>query len=268
MKNKIIKKLIAIIMLIAIILPSISNIVLAATPFSEADLHDKGECGLHLQFKKASGAWTYIVCNFVTYTKNGKEYPAYCLNASLHGVGDVDYDGTLDGRCYFEQFGRREFEKNDPAFCHDFVSEPLSPTLLEVIESIEKYGGFYISRYLISKSEKGRPQSIKDSKPWVNVNFYKAENIAKSFESNKSVKSHLTYGEEYDSALSFITGLCSEELMTEDMFEWTEETDWMGKVYRRNYSYNEEGKIVVSRQIENPETNWERLGFRVVLYIK
>ena len=84
MKNKIIKKSIAIFMLLSIVLSSFFNTVFAALPMNSADLKDNGECGLHLQFKKSNGSWTYIVCNFVTYTLNGKEYPAYCLNASLH----------------------------------------------------------------------------------------------------------------------------------------------------------------------------------------
>ena len=45
--------------------------------------------------------WYYIITTFVTYQKNGVEYPAYCLNKEYPGVGEyddytVDIDAVLD----------------------------------------------------------------------------------------------------------------------------------------------------------------------------
>lgn len=91
MRNKIIKKSVSIFMLLIILLSSISNIVLAETEINEAYIEDKGDCGLHLQYwKESAGVWSYIVCHYVSYNKDGKEYPAYCLQQDLHGVGDTD----------------------------------------------------------------------------------------------------------------------------------------------------------------------------------
>lgn len=95
MKTKIIQKVVAIFMLIAMVISNLSGIVFASTPMKSADLKNKGECGLHLQFKKSNGSWTYIICTFVTYKIDGKEYPAFCLNASLDGVGEAD-EYTVD----------------------------------------------------------------------------------------------------------------------------------------------------------------------------
>ena len=102
MINKIIKKSVAIMMLLSMIFSSISNIVFAATPISEAYIQDRGDCGYHLQYyNQERGAWSYIKCNYVVFNKDGKDYPAYCLQQNLHGVGDqdnytVDIDKTID----------------------------------------------------------------------------------------------------------------------------------------------------------------------------
>ena len=102
MSNKIIKKSVAILMLLSMILSSISNIVLASTPISEAYLEDKGDCGSHLQYWNSDrNVWSYIICTFVTYTENGKEHPAYCLNREYGGVGEYDaYSGKTQTRTY------------------------------------------------------------------------------------------------------------------------------------------------------------------------
>lgn len=85
------KKLVAILMLISIFLSSISNLVFAATEISEAYLVDRGDCGLHLQYWNADkNIWSYVTCTFVTYSENGKEYPAYCMNRGFPGVGEYD----------------------------------------------------------------------------------------------------------------------------------------------------------------------------------
>ncbi len=73
---------------------------------------------------------------------------------------------------------------------------------LEQFESVKKYGGFYISRYNISKSSAGKPQSVKGVMPWVNINFDDAKKVASTIEDNEAVKSHLTFGAEYDSVLN------------------------------------------------------------------
>lgn len=102
MKNQILKKSVAILMLLSIMLSSISNIVFAKSVGDEAYLQDKGDCGYHLQYyNEETGVWAYIICTYVTYNENGNEYPAYCLNREYHGVGEendysVDLTQVLD----------------------------------------------------------------------------------------------------------------------------------------------------------------------------
>lgn len=102
MRNKILKKSVAIFMLLSIIFSSISNIVFAKSVGNEAYLENKGDCGFHLQYhNEEKNGWFYIKCTYVTYSENGNEYPAYCLNQEFPGVGEkenytVDLTQTLD----------------------------------------------------------------------------------------------------------------------------------------------------------------------------
>ena len=90
------------------------------------------------------------------------------------------------------------------------------------LESVKKYGGFYISRYNISKSSEGKPQSVKGVMPWVNINFDDAKKVASTIEDNEAVKSHLTFGAEYDSVLEWFikTEVKTLTEIVEDSTEW------------------------------------------------
>lgn len=135
-------------------------------------------------------------------------------------VGSLDSDGTLDGEHFSQKFGRRNYMKDE--FSYDGFNEVLNGELLEQLESVIKYGGFYISRYNISKSSAGKPQSIKGVMPWVNINFDDAKKIASTIEDNEAVKSHLTFGAEYDSVLEWFikTEVKTLAEIAEDSAEW------------------------------------------------
>ena len=114
-------------------------------------------------------------------------------------VGRLEPEGLLAGS-FSQAFGRRNFEKNVRFFEFD---EPLEGELLDQLESVEKYGGFYISRYNISKGLDGKPHSVQSNLPWTDISFYEAKRIAATIENNEEVKSHLTFGSEYDSVLEW-----------------------------------------------------------------
>ena len=116
-------------------------------------------------------------------------------------VGSLDSNGTLDGVSFTEKFGRRNY-RNDK-FSEGGFHERLTNELALQLESVKKYGGFYISRYHISKSSKGKPQSVKGVMPWVDISFNQAKKVASTIEDSETVKSHLTYGAEYDSVLEW-----------------------------------------------------------------
>lgn len=98
--------------------------------------------------------------------------------------------------------GIKDYQNNEFSECK--FHEKLTEELKLQIESIREYGGFYISRYNISKDRKTvNPQSVKGEKPWVNINFNEARKLASIIENNEVVKSHITFGAEYDSVLEF-----------------------------------------------------------------
>ena len=135
-------------------------------------------------------------------------------------VGSLDSNGTLDGEHFSEKFGRRNYMNNK--FSDAAFNEVLNGELLEQFESVKKYGGFYISRYNISKSLAGKPQSVKGVMPWKNIDFYDAKKIASTIEDNEAVKSHLTFGAEYDSVLEWFikTEVKTLAEIVEDSTEW------------------------------------------------
>lgn len=116
-------------------------------------------------------------------------------------VGSLDANGTLDGVSFTEKFGRRNYRNN--GFSEGEFHETLTGQLALQQESVKKYGGFYISRYNISRSLEGKPQSVKGVMPWVNIDFNYAKNVASTIEDSETVKSHLTFGAEYDSVLEW-----------------------------------------------------------------
>ena len=132
-------------------------------------------------------------------------------------VGSLDSNGTLDGKDFSEKFGRRNYMNNE--FSYDEFNEALND---ELLESVKRYGGFYISRYNISKSSEGKPQSVKGVMPWVNISFDDAKKVASTIEDNEAVKSHLTFGAEYDSVLEWFieTNVKTYAKIAVDSTEW------------------------------------------------
>ena len=136
-------------------------------------------------------------------------------------VGSLDSNGTIDGYTFDEKFGRRNY--HDFEFSERYYHEVLTDELSLQLESVIKYGGFYISRYNISKNkETGKPQSVKGAMPWVDINFDDANKIASTFENNEAVKSHLTFGAEYDSILEWFikTHARTQREIVNDSSEW------------------------------------------------
>lgn len=83
------KKLVYVLLILMTILPSLMQTVsLAVTDISSAQVQNGGDCGYHLQFWDSDKSrWSYIITTFAYYEQNGTQYPAYCLNRDLPGVG-------------------------------------------------------------------------------------------------------------------------------------------------------------------------------------
>ena len=143
-------------------------------------------------------------------------------------VGSLDEDGTLDGDNFSEKFGRRNYHED--MFSQREFHEELEGDLQKQLESVKKYGGFYISRFNISESAEGKPQSVKGVMPKVNINFNEAKIAAAMVEEGDEVKSHLVFGAEYDSVLAWLikTGAKSLEMIAENSASWGNHWDTDG----------------------------------------
>ena len=135
-------------------------------------------------------------------------------------VGSLDSNGTLDGEHFSEKFGRRKYQNGK--FSDDEYNEPLSSELLEQLESVKKYGGFYISRYNISRTPDGKLQSVKGAMPCVSIKWDDAKEAASTIEQSSEVTSHLTFGAEYDSVLEWLikSGAKSRKEIVENSIDW------------------------------------------------
>ena len=84
MKNKLMKKTMAILMLLVTLLSVIiNNISFASTEISQAKITLRGRCGEHIRLKENGSP---ISGSYVEYEENGVKYPAYCLDRDLPGV--------------------------------------------------------------------------------------------------------------------------------------------------------------------------------------
>lgn len=214
-------------------------------------------------------------------------------------VGCLEANGTLDGQHFDQQFGRRNYCKDN--FSEKGYYEPITEEFKKQCESVKKYGGFYISRYDISKNiQTGKPQSIKGEYPWTNLTQIQAIKIAGDMENGSElVSSHLLWGSEYDSVLEWfikskkrtereiccryargvnqvyrtgqkrdreVNAICD---FSENVWKWTQERHHRNSeavVLRGGYCYN--GYPAGYRWGTNSGDAWDRYGFRSALYIE
>lgn len=110
----------------------------------------------------------------------------------------LEANGTLDGVSFTEKFGRRNFRNVE--FSESEFHEPVTGELALQKESVDKYGGYYSTRYDISQDEEtGKPRSIKGADPWTNIDYPTMHEIGSIiFKSETITSSHLMYGAEYD----------------------------------------------------------------------
>lgn len=125
-------------------------------------------------------------------------------------VETLDNDGTLDGTTFDQKFGRRRFsgdrwleERGYQTYVKDCYIEPYVGELVAQCESVKKYGGFYVSRYNISKRIGMPPESGEREYPLININYLDAMKFASEVETGRNVTSHLLYGAEYDTVLAW-----------------------------------------------------------------
>ena len=143
-------------------------------------------------------------------------------------VGLLTANATLDGIHFNEKFGRMNYQNNQ--FLEREYHEPLVGELLLQKESVDKYEGYYSSRYNISKDEEnGKPRSVKGAEPWTNIDFSAAKKVASTMVENKTVTTHLMYGAEYDTREKWAI-----EVGTVTIYEITKDSTELGNYFNNN----------------------------------
>ncbi len=131
-------------------------------------------------------------------------------------VGLLTANSTLDEIHFKEKFGRMKYIRK---FSKSEYHEPLVGELLLQKESVDKYDGYYSSRYNISKDEEtGKPRSVKGVYSWRSVDFLTAKEVASTMIESETLTTHLMYGAEYDTREKWAieTGAVTREELVED----------------------------------------------------
>lgn len=110
----------------------------------------------------------------------------------------LEENGSLDGVTYDRKFGARDYGYSGTP------SRKIPEGLLAQAESVEKYGGFYISRYPVSMDDDGSPCSVAERMPHTMVTRVAAKKVAAAFPGGSDVIAHLPYAAEQDSMLAWL----------------------------------------------------------------
>lgn len=117
-------------------------------------------------------------------------------------VGALSADGSIDGKNYDKQFGCRSYGYRREDECG--FGRRGDAEFTAQLESIEKYGGFYITRYAVSHGEDGKPVSVANAAPWTMINRRDAQAAARTFENTDGLASHLPYAAEQDCVFAWL----------------------------------------------------------------
>ena len=82
-----------------------------------------------------------------------------------------------------------------------FMEETGSSEYTDMVDSVSRNKGFYISRYEASQKDSATAQSKRGQNPWVNVSQLDAKTASSNMKT--SINSHLIYGIEWDSVLQW-----------------------------------------------------------------
>ena len=112
-------------------------------------------------------------------------------------VGLLTANAMFDGIHFNEKFGIMNY-LNDWTLVREYNKTLVSELLLQK-KSVDKYEGYYSSRYNISKDEEtGKPRSVYGADPWTRLNYFSAEKVVSTMVESKTVTTHLMYEAEYD----------------------------------------------------------------------
>lgn len=107
----------------------------------------------------------------------------------------------------------QERYRNNPIYrCEDAAVNAVQ----QEMKSMQKYHGFFVSRYYISKTENGIPMSVKGNKPWTSVDYIEARTASYTLEDSQEVHTHLLFEQECISMIQWINKSGTKLLETSD----------------------------------------------------
>ncbi len=133
-------------------------------------------------------------------------------------IGALEKNGVFKGK--LEKFGRRP--NLDKPFDESGYYEEDSQELEEQFEMVKKYGGIYISKYLISKHVIFREQSAVKQIPLVNISIDEAREVIKEAFETEKVGAGVVTASLYDSILELLIelGVKTTDEIVKDSSNW------------------------------------------------
>ena len=237
--------------------PNDKELIITARDFEKTVIHygDYKKPPIPYGYKHVEGEW--LTGFVIERSSDGSQFVWV-------PVGGLDSNGVSNDNHYDKKFGRRfSYTGETLELPTELYLEKLTPELKKQFESVEKYGGFYISRYYISHVGSDY-KSVGSTLNMTNLNYYEAVAIASSIEIGKDVSSHLLYASEIDSEIQWINQF---KIESKDILidEWTKEMTYGEDAVIRP---RDERRFSFERIAVSPFTKSRTNGFRVALYIR
>lgn len=126
-------------------------------------------------------------------------------------VNMLPANGTFNGKRFNKKFGKRNFYRNRRAnkkmevqWKNKYFSTDKSIEFENQVKSVEKFGGFYIGRYMCSYATGEKLKVVKDAEVYTASYTYGIYCIERTSQNwGRGVSAHIIYGEEYDSVLQW-----------------------------------------------------------------
>ena len=186
------------------------------------------------EYKDSNGDIAYIPSDFKVSSKNDEQ----TISTGLVVIGPdgsefvwVPTTTTKFERVNFAPSGiwNSSYELSDTKSSYAYYDETESSEYINMKNSVEKYGGFYIGRYETSKSDTDSVPSVKkittsdNGRIWVNISPQDMKIVCNNmYHDNETVRGFLPYGINFDTTLQWLvdSGAKTEEDIRVDSTSW------------------------------------------------
>ena len=177
-------------------------------------------------------------------------------------------NGTVDRISFNKSFGARKFNETDLSNLKE-CSDSMSVSAINQQNSVDMYGGFYISKYPISLINRIKPVSLPDLKAITNVSWYDALRISSEFCDylDHHVSAHLLLPSEYDSLKQWFNELGKSQA-TSKLVQFNTDLEWTQEVsISQDFAVVRSTDNTASRILFKKIRRNSQIGFHVALTI-